>query len=98
MVDNWMRVGHTEAYPGVSEDRCRRHPRLVNPGAGQLPQLGHPAPDVRPVGIELRSLADRIEDAEIRGGVGTAPRGPLPAEDVVRKVCVDERIPEPAFA
>ena len=44
-------------------------------------QLGHPAPHVVAVGVELLALGDRVEDPEVRRGVGagagrpTASRG-----------------------
>jgi hypothetical protein len=40
-------------------------------------EFGHPAPNVRAARVELAPLRNRIEDPEIRRGVGTAAGHPL---------------------
>jgi hypothetical protein len=50
------------------------------------------------VGIEFLALQDRIEDAEIGGGVGARAGDPLPARRIIRKIGVHQGIPEPVLA
>src|SRR5688572_7749686 len=75
--------------------QVRHLPRLVDRFAVELCQLWHPSPNIFAVRIELLTLRCRIEHPEVRGGIGSAACGPLPAEGVVREVCIDESVPEP---
>src|ERR1039458_6743873 len=90
----WIAVAQLDARRRERGGWC--FPGLVNPRRGQPRQLRHPAADVAAVRVELLALADRVEDAEERRGIGAAAGGPLPAEGVVGQVGIHQRIPEPA--
>src|ERR1700710_688757 len=48
---------------GIADrDAAGRRPGLVHVPRGQLAQLGNPALDVAPVGVELLALGDGVED------------------------------------
>jgi hypothetical protein len=66
--------------------------------AVEVTQLGHPAPDILAGRVELQSLADRVEDPEVRRGVRAAAGDPLPVQRVRREVAVAQRPHEPAGA
>ncbi len=61
-------------------------------------QLGHPATDVVTVWVELAALRDRVEDTEVRSGVGPGTCDPLPVADVLGDVTIEEKTPEVALA
>ena len=63
--------------------------------AVELGQLGYPAADVIPGGVELLALRRRVEHPEVRRRIGAAPRGPLPAVLVVGHVAVHQLFEEP---
>ena len=67
-------------------------------GVVGVAQLGDPLPDVVALGVELAALGDRVEDAEVRRGVGAAARRPLPAVLVGGEVAVDQPLHEVARA
>ena len=61
-------------------------------------ELGHPAPYVVAVRVELLALCRRVEHPEVRRGVGAAARRPLPAVLVVGHVAVDQLLEKPPRA
>ena len=73
-------------------------PRGVDGICGQVRQLGHPLADVIPVWVEFLALQNRVEDAEVRCGVGAGSGCPLPAAVVGGRVAVEQVVHEPAFA
>ncbi|NBX34181.1 DUF1592 domain-containing protein [bacterium] len=91
-------VGLAQRDAGLGQHVHRRFPRLVDPLGGQFGELGHPAADISALGVELLALQHGIEHAEVRGGVGAAPPGPLPTHGVRAEVGVDERVPVPLSA
>ena len=73
-------------------------PWLVDQARRQLPEFGHPAPDIGAVGIEFFALQDRIEHAEIGRGIGAGAGHPLPVGGIAAGVGIDQRVPEPLLA
>ncbi len=53
---------------------------------------------IKPGGIEFFSLGDRIENTEIRCGIGAAAGHPLPTGRIVGGIGIDQAIPEPLLA
>ncbi len=49
-------------------------PRLLGPLVGQSAQLGYPAADILVLRVEFAAVQNRIEDSEVRGGVGPTVR------------------------
>ena len=89
MIDDGGRVGARFQRGGPRPvDRLSRKPL----------QLRDPAPDVLPAGVEALALRGRVEDAEVRLGVGARGRRPLPAAVVAGRVAVHEPAHEPALA
>ncbi len=75
-----------------------RRSRAVDQACPQLRKFWHPAPDIGAVGIELLALQDRIEHAEIGGGIGAGAGDPLPVGGIAAGVGIDQRVPKPFFA
>ncbi len=98
MLDHRQRIALAQRHPGLFERCLWRFPRRMDVLGRQFRELGHPAADIGPLRVELLSLQDRIEDAEIRRGVGAGPGDPLPARRIVGEVGVDQRVPEPVLA
>ena len=73
--------------PSTSHGSCTAAP-------GQVRELGHPPPHVVAVGVEAQPLGDRVEDPEVRRGVGAGAGHPLPAVVVRGDVAVDEVLEE----
>ena len=97
-ADDAMGIGAAQFDPRSREHGGRRFRRPVDPCRGQPRQLGHPAADVAALRVELLALADRVEDAEERRGVGPAAGSPLPAKSVAGQVGINQRLPEPPGA
>ena len=83
------RVGATELHAGALSTAEAR-PTGVDPARRHVRELGHPAADVRAVGVEPLALRDRVEDAKARLRVDAAAGRPLPAEVVRGPVAVGE--------
>ena len=66
--------------------------------AGQPHRLWNPTADVFSVGIELLCLYRGIEDPEVRSGIRSAARDPLPAERIVRQIRIHQGVPKPSCA
>ena len=66
--------------------------------AGSVGEFGYPAADVAPVGVEPLALAARVEDPEVRSGVGAGTGRPLPAVVVRGQITVVEVVEEVAGA
>src|SRR5450756_1518975 len=95
VADDRRRVGLAEFYAGSPEFERGGAPWLVDQAGRQWRELRHPAPDIAAVGIELSAPQHRIEHAEIRGGIGTGARDPLPVARIAGGVGVDQRVPKP---
>ena len=66
-------------------------------GVGRRAPFGNPAADIGSRGVELLQLALRIEDPEVRGGVASAARSPLPSSDIGGELEVQQLLGEIAF-
>src|SRR4051812_3319022 len=98
MTDNGPGIGAAQFDAATLEDRSRRLPGAVQPFVRQGHELRNPLAHVVASRVELLTLADWIEDAEIRRSIGAAARAPLPAQGVLREVGIHERVPKPARA
>lgn len=58
----------------------------------EIPQFGTPFPDERAFAVELTALENRVEDSEVRLGIHSGGRAPLPSSVVAGQVKVEEEI------
>ena len=86
-----------QALCGMVDDRGRvagHVDRFVYVGSREVRKLGDPAAYVGAVGVEPAALAGRVEDPEVRRGVGAGPGHPLPVVLVGGEVPVGEPVHE----
>lgn len=69
VLDDRLRIGLSERDPGAPKLTRRRAPRTVEHLVRELRELGHEAANVVALRIELFTLCNGIEDAEIRGRI-----------------------------
>src|SRR5687767_8423538 len=95
MIHDRLWIGLSERHAGRRQlPRCR-DPGLVDHAIGQFRQFRHPVPHIGALGVELLALQHRVEHAEERRGVGAAAGDPLPVAAVLRRVGIDQGVPEP---
>src|SRR5690606_3092806 len=80
--------------------RCQQRPApgFMDVFAVELVKLGNPGADKVTVGIETLALPYRAEHPEVRRGISTGRRTPLPAAVIGGKVTINEVLHEEAFA
>ena len=98
VVDNGFRIGLAQRDAGFLQRGLVGLPRGVKVFVGQVFQFRTKAAHIVAGFVKLGSLADRVEDTEIGRSVCARPRGPLPAGGIVRRISIDQRVPEPLFA
>ena len=79
----------TQPDIGAGKDFGGRGPWRMQGPVRQGGKFRDPAPHVVAGRIETLSLRDRIEDTEIRRGIGAAAGRPLPAQGVVGEIGIN---------
>lgn len=64
----------------------------------QMCQLGDVSQDIGPLRVETLALEDGVENAMEGRSIEAAARYPLPAEDIVRLVGIDQCVPKLVFS
>ena len=95
VLDDWAGVILAQADTAGGEFQIGHFPGAMNEFGGDFGKFREVGFDVGSIRVELLSLDDRIEDAEVGCGIGTTAADPLPAEGVVGEIRIDKGVPEP---
>ena len=98
VIDERQGIGGFEVQARIGKRLAGCRPRLMDPFVAQPGKFWDEAPYILATGVEPLTLQDGIEDAEVGRGVGAGAGDPLPVRRIVRRIGVDQRIPEPGFA